>query len=95
MVVLEEAEGYISYNQLLSDASSVITESSQNNTESRQVCTESSKSNTESSQVNTRSSHNISWNDLALVTFTSGTTGKPKGVMHTHYSMVSAIQIYR
>jgi len=31
-------------------------------------------------------------NDVTLLMFTSGTTGEPKGVMHTHNSLVAAIE---
>jgi long-chain acyl-CoA synthetase len=32
-------------------------------------------------------------NDLALLQYTGGTTGKPKGVMLTHYNLVSNVQM--
>src|SRR5699024_77390 len=31
--------------------------------------------------------------DLALLQYTGGTTGKPKGVMLTHYNLVSNVQM--
>ena len=31
-------------------------------------------------------------NDVTLLMFTSGTTGEPKGVMHTHNTLVAAIR---
>lgn len=36
----------------------------------------------------------IKTNDLAYIVYTSGTTGNPKGVLHTHKSVVSHIQSY-
>ncbi|WP_026882824.1 non-ribosomal peptide synthetase [Clostridium akagii] len=36
----------------------------------------------------------IDTNDLAYIVYTSGTTGNPKGVLHTHKSVVSHIQSY-
>ncbi|MBU3075818.1 AMP-binding protein [Clostridium estertheticum] len=36
----------------------------------------------------------IDTNDLAYIVYTSGTTGNPKAVLHTHKGVVSHIQSY-
>ncbi len=45
-------------------------------------------------QHNSNLDVSIDTNDLAYIVYTSGTTGNPKGVLHTHKGVVSHIQSY-